>query len=98
MAKVARIGDSWSGVCVCCDGSPAVTGSVETGSGTTFADGQGVARIGDIVRGSCGHMGTINSGSSIMRADGIGVSRLGDTTIGCLIGSITSGSPTTNTD
>jgi uncharacterized Zn-binding protein involved in type VI secretion len=82
MPKVARLGDTHSGICdhglPCCPHS--VSGSIVLGSGDTFANGKPVARLGDSVTHSCPHCGTgnISSASGSVFANGKGIARLGD--------------------
>jgi uncharacterized Zn-binding protein involved in type VI secretion len=57
----------------------------------------GVARIGDIVLGDCGHTGVLVNGSSTVFANGIGLSRLSDTFEGCFEGVLVTGSSNTFT-
>ena len=93
MPDVARIGDPWSGICICHGQPVAMTGEIITGSPDHFSSGPAVARIGDTVQGKCGHTGTINTGSATNFTNGIAKAHVGSTTTGCLIGSITAGNP-----
>lgn len=84
MPPVARIGDSTT------------CGVVLTGSGTTFADGIGIARVGvDIDSCPCipAPPAAIVTGSSTVFVDGSPVARVGDSD-GCPA-TIATGSPTT---
>jgi len=92
---VARLTDITFGVCSCHKYPISVSGVIINGSGKTFAESLNVARIGDIVRASCGHTGIIITGSGIAFADSIGISRLSDITTGCYKASIVSASGTT---
>jgi uncharacterized Zn-binding protein involved in type VI secretion len=95
--NIARLGDKLRGICKC-HGSPiSVTATIITASPDTFANGLGVARLGDTVKTSCGHYGKIVTASPDTFANGLGVARLGDTTSGCFIGSIITASPDTLT-
>ena len=99
MAKVARIGDSTFGTCPLGHPKSPWTGSgvIISGSGSTFADGIGVARLGDAVLPGCGHVSSIVSASSVSFADGIGIARKDDAVAGPYVGTITSGSDSTRT-
>lgn len=94
MPDVARVGDPWSGICICHSPSIPMTGQIITGSPDHTSGGPAVARIGDTVQGVCGHTGTINTGSTTNFTNGIAKAHVGSTTTGCLIGSITAGNPT----
>jgi len=93
MAQVARIGDSFA-TGHPCDGSSVIAG----GSGTVFANGIGVARLGDPsavhdeeVGGVCvPHVVAVAGSSGTVFADGIGIARVGDAIDA---GAITGGSP-----
>ena len=97
MPAVARIGDSTFGTCPLGHPKKPFVGSgvIISGSGTTFADGSPVARIGDSVLPGCGHVSTIVSGAGTTNADGIPVARVGDSVAGPYVAVITSGSGTT---
>ena len=100
MPAIARIGDSTFGVCpLDHSGAKGVqpyvgSGVIISGSGTTYADGIPVARIGDSVLPGCGHVSTIVSGSGTSYADGIPIARIGDAVAGPYVATITSGSGT----
>ena len=102
MRRMARVGDSWSGVCFNPEHAPnipfPVGGSIITGDGMSIADGRPIARIGDTVKSTCGHTGTIvtGSGCSVFQNDRPGA-RVGDSTSGDLVGQITTGSPNSMT-
>jgi uncharacterized Zn-binding protein involved in type VI secretion len=103
MAAVARVGDTTMGTCPL-DHSGATgvqvytgPGVIISGSGSTFADGNSVARIGDQVLPGCGHVSTIVSGSGVSFADGIGIARIGDAVAGPYVATIVSGSGSTFT-
>ena len=93
---VARLTDIFVGVCVCHPPAPAIpmTGTIVTGSGNVETNGLGSARKGDTVLGVCGHIGLIVDGSDTVQIGGVGVARTGAAVVGCLIGTITSGSDT----
>ena len=95
MPYIARVGDVWTGICKCHESPIKVSGTIVSGSGTNFADGIPVARIGDVVISSCGHSATIIAGSPTSTADGIPIARIGDPVAsGCISGIIISGSAT----
>lgn len=98
MPGVARITDLFAGVCVCCSYSPAMGGTIITGSGNVQTNELGTVRIGDIVLGYCGHTGVIVGGSGTVTVNGIGIARLGDAVAGCLIGTIVSSSGNVTAD
>lgn len=96
---VARIGDTTMGTCPL--GHPKSpwtgAGTIISGSGSTHADGIGVARLGDAVLPGCGHVSSIVSASSVSHADGIGIARVGDAVAGPYVATIVSGSGSTFT-
>ena len=95
---IARLTDVTFGICYCHKYPIAISGVIISCSGTTYAESLGFARIGDIVRASCGHTGVIITGSGIDFAESIGVSALTDRTTGCYVSSIVSASGTTFTE
>lgn len=99
MPAIARIGDTTVGTCPL--GHPkspwSGSGVIISGSGTTFADGSGVARLGDAVLPGCGHVSSIVSASGVSFADGIGIARVGDSVAGPYVATIVSGSGTSYT-
>ena len=97
MPAVARVGDTTMGTCPL--GHPKLpwsgSGTIISGSGSTYADGSPVARVGDSVLPGCGHVSTIVSGSGVSFADGIGIARVGDAVAGPYVATIVSGSGST---
>lgn len=95
MPAIARVGDPWSGTCKCHSSPISVTGEIITGSPDHFYGGPAVARIGDIVKATCGHTGEIVTGSSTNFSNGLAKAHVGSETDGiCLEGTIIAGSPT----
>ncbi len=88
--QTARIGDTWSGRCNVDDED--MDGIIIGGSENRTIDGIGAARVGDLVRGDCGHEGYIVTGSESVTSDGLGAARVGDEVDGDVTGLITSGS------
>lgn len=84
-AKVARLGDKTTGTCYH-PSHPApvkVEGTIITASSIEKAEGQGIARLGDLVLTSCGHYGKIVTASeaNVKSTDRNGsnlVARVGD--------------------
>jgi uncharacterized Zn-binding protein involved in type VI secretion len=98
MPDVARVTDPWSGICTCHSPPIPMTGQIITGSPDEFSGGLAVARVGDTVKGVCGHTGIINSGSSTNFTNGQKKAYVGSTTTGCLVGTITAGNPNHTTN
>ena len=96
MASIARRGDIGVGTCKCHQHPIGMSGIIQASTGKVFCDGLQVARVGDIVIGSCGHTGVIISGSGKISAEGISVARIGDSFVGCFSGVIVSGSGKTD--
>jgi uncharacterized Zn-binding protein involved in type VI secretion len=92
MPAVARLNDMSTGVCSCHKDPISTVGFVITTSPDVFANSLGIARIGDIILASCGHIGIIVTGSSSVFANSINLSRIGDTTVGCFVSTIITGS------
>lgn len=94
--NVARLTDVFVGVCMCHPPAPPIpmTGIIITRSDDVKTNELGNARKGDIVLGACGHIGLIVEGSDTVQVDSIGVARAGAAVVGCLIGTIVSGSDT----
>jgi uncharacterized Zn-binding protein involved in type VI secretion len=95
MASVARINDLFSGTCCCHDDPPCIhtMGMIIVGSYNVVANSLGVARVGDIGIGFCGHMCVVSSGSGSVVTNGIPTARIGDSVTGCIDGTIITGSP-----
>ena len=91
MPPVATIGSVTYGVCTCHDSPRTVTGIVVSGAPTVLAKGRPFARIGSIVKGSCGHSGVVISGSGNVLALGSPSAHLGSQFKGCYSGTIVSG-------
>ena len=79
MVNVSRISDKGKGVCTVND-PHTITGTIITGAGTVFAEGQAIARIGDIVQGDDSHkqIAYILEGSPTVFAENSNVARIGD--------------------
>ena len=78
---VCRIGDIGEGVCTGSGDDPhTITGTIITGAGTVYAEGLGVARLGDIVEGNDDHqeLAVILSGSPTVYCEGSPAARIGD--------------------
>lgn len=93
--SAARMNDVVSGKCYCHKDPISVSGIIVVVSTDVFANGLGLARIGDIAVATCGHTGMIATGSGSVFTNGIGNARLGDTTSGCFVGTIATGSSDT---
>ena len=96
MARVARLTDKFEGTCKCHPPLPPIpmTGEITSCSLDAKSEGLGVARIGDIVTGLCGHTGTIITGSTSNKTNGKFKALLGSQVEGCLNGTIISGAST----
>ena len=90
MPYTARIGDQIQGYCNIHETN--VSGQIITGSSTVIINNAGVARLGDLALGSCGHTTVIVEASPDVYADGIKVARLGDAVDGNITGTIVTGS------
>jgi len=95
MAAVARKTDSTFGICYAHKSPLPIGGSITGGSGSSYADGLAIARVGDTVTAGCGHTGSIDSGASTTYDEGSAVARNGDPFSGDYVGNITSCSGTT---
>ena len=96
MAAVSRLTDLWTGIC-CCHSHPtciSMTGFIITCSPNHISAGLGVAKIGDITIGTCGHTGIIVTGSAVNITNGIGKAMIGSQVTGCNIGTVVTGAPT----
>lgn len=96
MPSIARLTDIWVGICCCHPPIPCIgmSGPIVTSSVTHKTSGLGVARLGDMVIGACGHPGTIVSSSVVNKTDGLGKARVGDAVVGCMTGTIVTGDTT----
>jgi uncharacterized Zn-binding protein involved in type VI secretion len=91
--NISRMTDLTYGVCTSHSPSPITTnGIILTGSPNVMVNGIGVAGLGDIVLGFCGHIGIIISGSGSVMVNGKGCSRLQDLFHGSYSGYIITGS------
>jgi len=91
MPKVARIGDTWTGICKCHPTPIPMTGIIISGSPDTFSEGKAIARVGDITIGTCGHTGVIITGSTINKSNGKFKAIVGSQVTGCNIGIVITG-------
>lgn len=98
MPNDARIGDTFSGTCCCHPPIPCIgmVGIVISGAGKSNVQGSMTSRIGDVVRGACGHLSIITGGSSLTNVEFSSDARIGDPVSGCIAGIIISGASTTN--
>jgi uncharacterized Zn-binding protein involved in type VI secretion len=96
MRGIARQGDIAVGICTCHNPPIWVSGKVITYSNTVKVNGRGVARDGDIVKATCGHIGNIVTHSSPTEVDSRKVARLGDKTSGCFKGTLITASGNTD--
>ena len=80
---IARVGDSFEGLCERCEHFPLVTGTIISSPQSAISiDGALVATSGSVCTASCGHSGTLVGSSAIFSINGKEVGRLGDTIIG----------------
>jgi len=94
MPQIARINDSFSGVCChpAHSGCIFMTGFIEEGNANHVSGGSPVSYLGALVRGFCGHIGYITSASSKVTTNNIQVAYLGSAVGGpYLFGQIVSG-------
>ena len=94
MARIARLTDVFNGTCICHSPPIPMIGEIITCSPDAKSEGLGIARIGDTVRGNCGHTGTIITGSTSNKTNGKFKALLGSQVTGCLQGTIISGAST----
>lgn len=96
MPSVSRVTDLWVGICCCHVDPPCIGmgGFIVTSSLTHNSSGLGVARLGDVTIGYCGHPGIIVSGSSTNLTNGLGKALVGSSVAGCNIGVVVTGDPT----
>lgn len=91
MAKTAVTTSVGVGTCIGHIPPIPMIGVVISGSSVKIVEGNGVARVGDVVLGLCGHTGVISEGSSSVKVEGENQSRVGDVFVGVFSGSITTG-------
>ena len=82
MIGIARQSDTATGVCHSHTSDVSVTGSIVGGYSKVLVEGLPIARIGDLVTFTCGHMGIIDSGTSSVLCNGIAVAMLGSVVVG----------------
>jgi len=91
---IARIGDTWEGICYSHESPISVTGEIITGNSLCVVQGKTIARDGDTVEASCGHTDTIIATSSVCTIQGDLVARVDDETTGSTLeGKIIEGAP-----
>jgi hypothetical protein len=96
MAGVSRLTDIWVGQC-CCHSDPtcrSMSGFIISGSSNALSGALGVATIGSMTIGNCGHTGTVVTGSASNITNGVGKALIGSQVVGCNIGTVVSGSST----
>jgi len=76
----ARLGDQTIGVCYDSSHNSPITvgGKIITASENDFANGRGIARLGDSVLTECNHQSYIITASENDFTNGRGIARLGD--------------------
>ena len=89
---ISRVGDTATGICYAHKNPISVTGIVTSGASSVTCEGKAVARIGDQVTFSCGHIGVISTCSSSSKVEGLGIARVGDSVTGSMIATLVSGS------
>ena len=95
MRNQARLVDLGVAVCCCHSGCVGTIGTIIPSQSHSKCDERSIARMGDIVIFSCGHIGVIVSGSSLDVTVESGAARIGDAIVGCPIGIISTGSSLT---
>ena len=98
MPKIARIGDTGSGICLLHDPPKPFTTTFITGDPIVDINGRPMVRVGDLGTTTCGHTTQATSGSPTVKgSNGQNVHRVGDG--GIVIGggsyTVVSGSPDT---
>lgn len=93
MPSISRITDMWSGICCCHSDPPCIGmgGFIITSSSNHISSGSGVARLGDLTVGYCGHTGTIVTASTKNLTEGRGKALVGSQVSGCNIGTVITG-------
>ena len=96
MNLVATVQSEGKGTC--CNHPPTgcipMVGFIYHASHKSFANGRGMARVGDIVVGTCNHTGIITSGSAKTYVDGSKVALVTSVFTGAFSGMIISGAST----
>ena len=92
---IARLGDKTIGSCKI--HGPGIGGTIITSSTNCYANGLGIARLGDTIKANCGHTATIVTSSTVDYANNLGIARLGDKGSGVYTCTIISGSTDTYT-
>lgn len=90
--SIARMGDSAQGYCAICE--CVMTGVIILGSSNTIVNGMPIARMNDIVQGSCGHIGIL-LGTTKHIVNGLPMAIIGSQFQGVFSGSIITGSHNT---
>ncbi len=90
---VGRVGDLWTGVCVCHPIPIPMSGVIITGSDNVITNNRRTARLYDLTIGFCGHCGIIITGSRTTFVNQRNCAGLTDQVTGCNVGQIVSGSP-----
>jgi len=91
MAGMANSNSRCVGICVGHTPPIPMIGSIITFSDDCIAKDGGAARVGDIVKGECGHIGIINTGSPTTSINNKQAATIGSTFTGVFSGTIVSG-------
>lgn len=99
-AKIARVGDTVTGICNGHQNPIPFTGTWITGSPNVTVNGIAVVRLGDTGQANCGHTFVASTASDIIKADGIFIHRVGDQVLPIPggSGSTVSGSPNVDSE
>lgn len=92
--KVARVGDIGIGVCTNHSSPQIYTTTFTSGEATVKADGLPICTIGSFGNSTCGHQTTADTGSALIKLNGKPVHRIGDTGHNYGQYTVTTGSPT----
>lgn len=97
MSLAATLTSPAKGEC-CCHHNPdciSIDAYVIAGSPDIFINGLPAARLGDPVRGTCGHIGAIVSGSNSVFSNGLPAASIGDIAQNCINVAVIGGSSDT---
>jgi uncharacterized Zn-binding protein involved in type VI secretion len=99
--QIARVGDSWNGMCTNHSGPPIpVSGNIASSpQDFSFDEGRLIAVETASCPASCGHVANLIASSILTRINGMKVGLIGDQVIGAGIqGNVVSASTLTNSD
>jgi len=92
MLSISRASDISCGVCFCHDSPISTIAILIPNQSLAYSDNRNIITFGSIGITPCGHITIVSTSSGLSYINNIGIARISDITIGCMIGTICTGS------